>query len=185
VARFQPARAMDIVTFMDAYWRVAGNTGFNASIDRIKAGLVEGGFAEAQSRAAGSSGFWLEEYPNGGNGWEPVKAEMTVVESAAGKTPERVFDPVVDYIAICMNSFSTPPGGIVAPLVYVGSGADAASYASIDVKGAVVLGDANARRLWQEAVRNRGAIGIISAAPPAGYTRPIETPEVFQWGGVP
>lgn len=183
-SRFKPARAMELVTFMDRYWRVAGNTGFNASLDRIKSGLVEAGFTGAKASASGPS-LWIEEYANGGNGWEPVRAEMTIVEGAGGGTPERVFDPVVDYIAVCMNSFSTPPGGVVAPLVYVGTGVDAASYASVEVKGAVVLGDGNSRRLWQEAVRNRGAIGIISAAPSAGYTRPQETPEVFQWGGVP
>ncbi|PYR56666.1 MAG: hypothetical protein DMF85_15820, partial [Acidobacteria bacterium] len=28
--------AMEIVRFMDQYWRIAGNPGFNASIDRIR-----------------------------------------------------------------------------------------------------------------------------------------------------
>ena len=51
----------------------------------------------------------MDEYPNGGNGWEPVRAEMTIVEAASGTMPEPVFDPVVDYIALCINSFSTPP----------------------------------------------------------------------------
>jgi hypothetical protein len=110
---------------------------------------------------------------------------MTIIESAAGRTPEPVFDPVTDYIALCMNSFSTPAGGITGPLVYVGNGADAASYASVDVKGAVVLGDGGMRGLWEQAVRQRGAIGVISAAPPPRYTRPDVTPEVFQWGSVP
>ena len=185
VKRFRPDRAMGLVSFMDRYWRVAGNTGFNASLDYVKAGLAEAGFRDGKPDGARNGGYWFEEYPNGGNGWEIVRAEMTIVESAAGATPERVFDPVVDYIALCLNSFSTPPGGVTAPLVYVGTGADAASYQSVDVKGAVVLGDGNMRGLWQEAVRRRGAIGIIVAAPPPSYTKPEETPEVFQWGSVP
>ena len=41
------------------------------------------------------------------------------------------------------------------------------------------------RGLWTQAVKQRGAIGVISAAPPPAYTRPDQTPEVFQWGGVP
>jgi aminopeptidase YwaD len=181
--RFQPARAMEVVTFMDRYWRVAGNTGFNASLDHIRAALLQAGFAEGKTATA--SRTWVEEYPNGGNGWELVKAEMTIVEATAGKVPERVFDPVVDYIALAMNSFSTPASGIVAPLVYVGGGADAASYASLDVKGAVVLADGNLRGVWQEAVRNRGAAGVVLATKPPAYTRPEQSPEVFQWGGVP
>jgi hypothetical protein len=55
----------------------------------------------------------------------------------------------------------------------------------VDVRGAVVLADGNLRGVWQEAVRNRGAAGVILAATPPGYTRPGQSPEVFQWGGVP
>jgi aminopeptidase YwaD len=183
--RFQPARAMEVVTFMDRYWRLAGNTGFDQSIDHIKSGLLAAGFAEGKPPAAAGAALWVEEYPNGGNGWEKVRADMTIVEAASGKTPEPVFDPVVDYIALGINSFSTPPEGITTPLVYVGTGTDQATYDSIDVKGAVVLADGSMRAVWAQAVRQRGAAGVISAAPPARYTRPDETPEVFQWGGVP
>jgi hypothetical protein len=184
-ARYQPARAMEVVTFMDRFWRAAGNPGFNASMDHIKAGLVEAGYHNGRTPGSMSSSLWFEEYPNGGNGWELVRADMAIVAAATGTTPEPVFDPVIDYIALCMNSFSTPPDGVTTPLVYVGTGTDAASYASVDVKGAVVLGDGGMRGLWDEAVLQRGAIGVISAAPPPYYTRPDEMPEVFQWGSVP
>jgi aminopeptidase YwaD len=184
-SRFQPARAMEVVTFMDRYWRLAGNTGFDQSIDHIKSGLLATGFADGPPPAASRAALRVEEYPNGGNGWEKVRAEMTIVEAASGRTPEPVFDPVVDYIALGINSFSTPPEGVTTPLVYVGTGADAAAYESTDVKGAVVLADGPMRTVWAQAVRQRGAVGVVSAAPPARYTRPDETPEVFQWGGVP
>jgi aminopeptidase YwaD len=184
-ARFQPARAMATVTFMDRFWRVPTNPGFDASIEHLRAGLIDAGFREGALAGATAPVFAVEEYPNGGNGWELVRAGMTIVGAADGPVPEPVFDPVVDYIALCMNSFSTPAGGVEAPLVYVGDGASAASYESVDVKGAVVLGDGRLGGLWQEAVRARGAIGVITAAPPPGYTRPAETPEVFQWGSVP
>ncbi|HSK08836.1 MAG TPA: M28 family peptidase [Vicinamibacterales bacterium] len=183
-AGFQPARAMEVVTFMDRYWRVAGNTGFNASLDHIKAGLVDAGFVVRPAAQGPSAGLWVEEYPSGGNGWEPLRFDVTMIPRGGG-TPERVFDPVLDYIAICINSFSTPAGGVSAPLIYVGAGTSAADYASVDVKGAIVLGDGSTRGLWQEAIRARGAIGVISAAPPPSYTRPDESPEVFQWGSVP
>ena len=187
--RFQPSRAMEIVTFMDRYWRLAGNTGFDASIDRLTSGLAEAGFkngrADAATGAAQGPRLWVEEYPNGGNGWELVRAEMTIVEAASGKTPEQVFDPVVDYIALGINSFSTPAEGVTTPLVYVGSGTDAASYESVNVKGAVVLADGSMRAVWAQAVRQRGAVGVISVAQPPSYTRPDVTPEIFQWGGVP
>lgn len=181
---FQPARAMDLVTFMDRFWREPGNTGFNASLDRIKADLLAGGFAGGGEASATRPRVWVEEYPNGGNGWEPVRFAMTILEGESGPS-EVVFDPVVDYIALCMNSFPTPPGGLTTRLVYAGEGSKAEDYASVDVKGAVVLVDGGVRRAWQEAVRARGAAGIVSAETPPGYTKPDESPEVFQWGGIP
>lgn len=184
-ARFQAGRAMEVVTFMDRYWRLPGNTGFDATIDHLEAGLREAGFREGAPTASSGAVFHVDEYPNGGNGWESVRAEMTIVDAASGKTPEPVFDPVVDYIALCMNSFSTPAGGVIAPLIYVGNGTDASSYEAVNVKGAVVLGDGPMRVLFAQAVRQRGAIGVISAARPPKYTRPDQSPEVFQWGGVP
>jgi hypothetical protein len=80
--RFQPQRAMDVVTFMDRFWRVAGNPGFNASLDYIKAGLVDAGFRDGRTAGTASSTLWVEEYPNGGNGWELRRAEMTIVSAA-------------------------------------------------------------------------------------------------------
>ncbi len=85
-----------------------------------------------------------------------------------------------------MNSFATPGRTASSTrLVYVGKGNDAASYEGVDVKGAVVLGDGGMRGLWTQAVKQRGAIGVISAAPAPRYTRPDQTPEIFQWGSVP
>ena len=49
--------AMDIVRFMDAYWRISGNPGFNASVDRIRDGLQSAGVACPGRRAA----MWAHE----------------------------------------------------------------------------------------------------------------------------
>src|SRR5512137_423801 len=40
-AALRPERAMALVDFMDGYWRIAGNTGFNATLERIEDGLAE------------------------------------------------------------------------------------------------------------------------------------------------
>jgi aminopeptidase YwaD len=199
--RYQPERPMDLVTYMDRFWRLAGNRGYNASLDRIRAGLLDAGFRErprpastetavrpsvsSRAPAAGAGAFWFEEFPNGGNGWEFVRAEMTLAGSPAGVGAERVFDPERDRVALCINSFSTPPGGTTAPLVYVGMGTGASDYEGVSARGAIVLGDGPVRELWEQAVRARGALGVISAAPPAPYAKPDESPDVFQWGSVP
>ena len=185
-AAVRPERAMALVNFMDGYWRVAGNTGFNLSLDWIKAGLADAGFADAGVRplaepgpavGAGAPRQWLAEYPNGGNGWDVVRADL-------GPSQAPLVFQTGDCVALAINSFSTPPGGLTAPLVYVGNGGTPADYEGRDVKGAVVVGDADLRRLFEQAVRARGAAGIVSTAV-SRLARPDETPEVLSWGSIP
>jgi aminopeptidase YwaD len=199
---FNPGRAMDVVNYMDRFWRLAGNAGFDLSEEHLRELLVQAGFRQRRpGPAAGSAGsaasktaatsvlresglVWYEEFPSGGNGWEVGRADLSIVGAGPGGASEPVFS-TKDRVAICINSFSTPPGGVTAPLVYVGRGTAPADYEAVNVGGAVVLADGSMRGVWQQAVRARGARGVISAAPPAPYTRPEETPEVFQWGGIP
>ena len=96
-----------------------------------------------------------------------------------------------DSVSLAINSFSTVEGGVTAPLVDVGA-AGAADFTGKDIRGAVVLGDAPIGQLWQQAVKARGAIGIISTsiapyirpADPAAFTRE-EQKDVLQWGNIP
>jgi aminopeptidase YwaD len=188
--RFEPARAMEVVRYMDQFWRLPGNPGFDQSEEQIRRRLVAAGFQPSDSPgpAAGARPLprvWYEEIPGTTTGWEPIDGTVWIAGERPGEADEIVISRERDWIALCMNSFSTPPGGVTAPLVWVGRGAEASDYEGVDVKGAVVVGEADMRRLWTAAVRTRGAIGVISTAPPPSYTRPAETPDVFQWGGIP
>lgn len=174
--RVDGGRAMEVVRFMDQYWRIAGNPGFNASIDYIRNKLQSAGLAAR-----------VEEYPGRVRGWD-----YTVGTLAFADDGEVVLSRERDRVSLCINSFSTPPGGIEAPLVDVGAGASAADYERTSLKGAIVLGRADASRLWREAVVSRGAVGIISTAI-APYIRPDDShlftspdqQDVLQWGSVP
>jgi hypothetical protein len=171
--------AMDVVRYMDQYWRLAGNHGFNASLDEIRRRLDAVG---VQTR--------VEEFPNRGKGWD-----YTVGTVAFADSGEELLSRERDRVSLCINSFSTPGGSVEAPLVDVGSGGAASDYegkGSTDVKGAIVLGSASAGALWREAVVERGAIGIISTSI-APYIRPddpakfiaADQQDVFQWGSIP
>ena len=184
-AAFDETRAFGVVTFMDQYWRVAGNPGFDATVDLLRAGLVEGGFASA----AGDAGprVWVEAYENTGHGWDYQTGTLRLVGDE-----EPVLSREKDRVSLCINSFPTPAGGLRTRLVDVGAGTAEADYAGRNVKGAVVLGDGPVGALWREAVKARGAAGVISTSAPP-YVRPA-TPEeftaddqwdVFQWGSVP
>jgi hypothetical protein len=121
----------------------------------------------------------VESYENSGHGWEQRHGTLSL-EAAARDV---VLSRDQDRLALCINSFSTPAGGRVLPLVDVGAGA-ASDFSAVEVEGAVVLGNAPVGQLWTRAVRERGAAGVISTDL-ARYTRPESTPDVLQWGSIP
>jgi aminopeptidase YwaD len=172
--RVDGAAAMDVVRFMDSFWRISRNPGFNASVDRIRDSLQAAGVANR-----------VEEFNPGGRGWDYQAGTVSFAD-----TGEVLLSRERDRVSLCINSFSTP-GVVEAPLVDVGAGTPA-DYEGKNVKGAVVLGSAAAGQLWQQGVKARGAIGVISTAI-APYIRPNDPAQfkfpdqwdVFQWGGVP
>ncbi len=191
-ASFDQDDAFGIVLFMDRSWRLAGNPGFDATVDHLREGLEQGGFTAGRPAEGGAPGprVWVEEYPNDGHGWDYERGRVELL--GAGGQREVVLSREKDRVSLCINSFSTPAGGLRAPLVDVGDGTSDADYEGKTVKGAVVLGDGPVGRLWRAAVQQRGAAGVISTSVP-GYIRPA-SPEafthpdqwdVFQWGSIP
>jgi aminopeptidase YwaD len=166
--------AMDLVRFMDPFWRISGNPGFNASVDRIREGLQAAGVAAR-----------VEELMGRARGWDYQTGTVSFAD-----TGDVLLSRERDRVSLCINSFSTP-GPVDAPLIDVGAGTPA-DYEGKSVKGAVVLGSAAAGQLWQQAVKTRGAIGVISTAiapyirpnDPAQFTFPDQW-DVFQWDSVP
>jgi len=167
--------AMGVVRFMDQYWRLAGNPGFNASVDTIRDMAAAAGLAAR-----------VEEFAAPGRGWDYKTATVSFAD-----TGEVLTSRERDRVGLAINSFSTPPGGIDAPLVDVGAGTPA-DFQKTNVKGAVVLGSAAIGQLWNQAVKQRGAAGVISTSI-ASYIRPDDPSrfssqdqwDVFQWGSVP
>jgi hypothetical protein len=83
-------------------------------------------------------------------------------------------------LALAINSYSTN-GVVEAPLVDVGRG-QAADFEGKDVKGAVVIGDADLGGLFRQAVVQRGALGVISTSI-GSYI--ATDPDILQWGSIP
>ena len=174
---------MATVRFMQQYWRVAGNPGFNASLDHIRGRLVEGGFSTAQS--PGAPFVRVDEFPKTDPAWDYSRGTVRLV---GVELP--VLSRERDRVSLAINSFSTD-GRVTLRLLDVGTGAVDGDYRGKDVKGAIVLGDAGLGRLWQQAVRNRGAAGVISTEI-AKYIRPSgpsamseAQKDVLQWGSIP
>ncbi len=190
---FDERAAMDLVLFMDQYWRLPGNAGFNATIERLRTRLRQSGFTDRETSTGPTGGprSWVEEYGKA-QGWDYTVGTLTLVGGGSAKD-EVLLSREQQRVALCINSFSTPAGGLAAAIIDVGQGAEA-DFANVDVKGAVVLGDGSIGRLWQAAVVRRGAIGVISPSI-AEYARPGSTAadaarprsewDVLQWGSIP
>ena len=166
--RVDAKMAMETVTFMAPLWRLAGNPGYDRSIDFIAERLRIRGVAHR-----------VETYDHTGQGWEHQRGTLSLEDEGSGPVLSRE----QDRLALCINSFSTPPGGVVWRLVDVGAAAES-DFEGKDVKGAVVLGDSAVGQLWTRAVRERGAAGVVSTQI-APYIRPESTPDVLQWGSIP
>jgi hypothetical protein len=167
--RVHPATAMDLVTRMAPLWRLAGNPQFDQSLEWIDAALTSAGIATR-----------YDTIPSTSQGWEMRDAVLRL----DGPAGEVVLSRAQDRVPLAINSFATPAGGTTAPLVDVGAGTEARHYDGRAVKGAVVLADGPLVAVWNQAVKARGAAGVISTQI-APYTHPETTPEVLQWGTIP
>lgn len=165
-AGFDEAAAMGTVEFASGYWRLAGNSGYDATIDRIHARLTP------------SSSTWIETADGPSPGWDHTVGTLSLLR--AGQAPLAVLSRERERLALAINSYSTN-GPVEAPLVDVGRG-QAADFEGKDVKGAVVIGDADLGGLFRQAVVQRGAIGVISTSI-AGYI--ANEPDILQWGSIP
>jgi hypothetical protein len=161
--------AMDVVTFMAPLWRLAGNPAFNDSQQLIFDRLTASGLKPT-----------YETFANKDGGWSYATGTLRL----GGPAGEVLVSRETHHIALAINSYSTAAGGVTLPLIDVGAGMSAASYEGKDVKGAVALVSGPLGPAFTEAVRRRGAAGVISSDV-APYTRPAETPDVLQWGAIP
>jgi hypothetical protein len=173
-------RAREIVAFMEGKFRVPGNSGFDASLDRVVEVLTAAGYVDEEDASPDAIlTYRVQHRVMDGPTWEPVSGSLELLGPAGG--------PLLDYATnmnmIAINSYSTPLQGIEAELVYVGDG-EAAQFDGLDVRGKIVFGETSVRRLFREAVQSRGALGVLSYSMPA-YTQAEINRNSIQFSGIP
>ncbi len=166
---FNEKNALATTAFVEKYFRVPGNTGFNASIHHVEDILKKAGYVEQKANEFEAPlTYRIEKRPMKRNTWEPVNASVQILGE---NQPLIAFKTNRNMIPI--NCPSTPVGGVTAEVVFVGKGT-AADFEGKDLKGKIVFGDVSTGRLVAAAVK-AGAIGAM------GYSMPKYTqPEVHQ-----
>jgi len=180
-ARYEGKRALDVVAFMDQYWRLPGNTGFDASIDRVASILRAAGYVpEAEATSGQRLTYRIESRPMARSTWEPESASVTIVTPTGAGVLLR---SATNRNMMTINSQSTPTGGVEAEVVALGTLADS-SFAHVDVAGKIVFAEAPVARLFTEAVQKRGAAGVLAYNMPA-YLKPQVHRNTIQFSQIP
>lgn len=168
--------AYETTAFVEKYWRVAGNTGFNESVHLIVAHLEEAGYVlEAKAEATDRLTYRIETREMDKPTWEPVDGSLSIVG-----TDEILLEQSTNRNMVFLNSTSTPEGGVVADVVPIEAVDDLKSK---DVKGKIVFAEMSPRRLYDSAIE-AGAIGIITYDNPA-YLQPEKNKTSIQFRRLP
>jgi aminopeptidase YwaD len=168
-AKFNKKNALATTAFVEKYFRLPGNSGFNASIYYVEGILKKAGFVKQNNNEFESAlTYRIEKRPMKRKTWEPLDATVYMVGQA---------QPLIAFATnrnmIPINCPSTPAGGITAEVVFVGKGTTA-ELEGKDLKGKIVFGEVSASRLMSAALKN-GAVGVM------GYSIPkYNQPEKYQ-----
>lgn len=171
-------RALATVAFVEQFYRLPGNRGFNASIDTVAALLRQAGFVEeGKATPTDRLTYRIESRPMPAPAWSPLDGSLTIV----GR-PTPLLTWAGNHNMLASNSWSTPPGGVRAMLVDVGAGNDA-DFAKVDVRGKVVFGEGNARTLFTR-VMPRGALGVLAPQKLPAFNDQSKNVTAIQFSGV-
>lgn len=176
---FSGDNAYDTTAFIEQFWRIPGNSGFNESIFRVESILKEAGFVlEGEAGQGERLTYRIERRAMSRPTWEPISASLTLVGDA-----EPLLDSTLNRNLPCIYSHSTPDGGIDAEIVYVGRGQEN-DFRDLDVKGKIVFGETSPRWLYRQAIQRRGAIGMLCYSIP-DFNQPKEHPQSISFSSMP
>ena len=169
--------AFETTSFVEKYWRVVGNTGFNKSIYKIEEQLIKAGYVlEEKATENDILTYRIEKRPLKKPTWESVDASVKI---------EGEKEPLLQHLTnrnmIALNSYSTPKEGITAEVVYI---KDVKNIGKIDVKGKIVFAETHPYRIFKAAIVDGKAAGIMTYNNPA-YLQPEKNKTSIQFRSIP
>jgi Zn-dependent M28 family amino/carboxypeptidase len=169
--------AFETTSFVEKYWRVAGNTGFNKTIYKIANDLEKAGFIlEENANVNELLTYRIEKRPLKNPTWESVDATLTINNE---KTPLLHYSTNRNMIAL--NSYSTPKDGITAEVIHI---EDLKKLSTLDVKGKIVFAETSPYRIFKTAIIEGKAAGLITYNNP-DYLQPEKNTTSIQFRSIP
>lgn len=169
--------AYETTAFVEQYWRVVGNTGFNESIYYIAKNLERVGFVlEEKATASNRLTYRIEKRPLKNPTWEMVDARVTINGKEAP-----LLAHATNRNMVALNSYSTPKEGVTAEVIYV---QDVQKLKNMDVKGKIVFAETSPSRIFNEAIIKGGAVGLMTYDNPS-YLQPEKNTTSIQFRSIP
>ncbi|MFD2284518.1 M28 family peptidase [Pedobacter petrophilus] len=174
---FNDRNAYQTTAFVEKYFRVPGNTGFNASIRYVENILKKAGFVEQKlNEFEAPLTYRIEKRAMKNNTWEPVDARIDIIGTSK---------PLISYQTnrnmIPINCGSTPIGGATADVIYLAN-INPSEIEKLDLKGKIIFSENNPSRLLPLAAK-AGAIGVLGYSMPK-YTQPEINQTSIQFGSM-
>ncbi|MGW8124142.1 M28 family peptidase [Roseivirga echinicomitans] len=175
-AEFDQQSAFETVDYVQQYWRLAGNEGFNNSIFYVVEKLKMAGYVlEDNAKTSDRFTYRLEKRPMTRPTWEPVSGSLKIGN-------QELLNLKTNFNMIASYSYSTG-GEKEFEVVYVEK-VSAESLKGMDLKGKVVMTEGSPSRTFNEAVKNHGAAGVITYGLPS-YNQPEKHQNSISFTGIP
>ena len=169
--------AYETTAFVEKYWRVVGNTGFNKSVYRIAEQLEKDGYVlEDNAPEDDFLTYRIETRPLKRPTWESVDATVTI-----NGEEKPLLSHTTNRNMIALNSYSTLDEGDTAEVVYI---EDIKKLGETDVKGKIVFAETHPGQIFKTAVTEGGAVGIITYNNP-DYLQPEKNTTSIQFRSIP
>ena len=169
--------AYKTTSFVEKYWRVVGNTGFNKSVYFIADQLEKDGYVlEENATEKDILTYRIEKRPLKRPTWESVDAVVTI-----NGEKEPLLAHTSNRNMIALNSYSTPKEGITAEVIYI---KDLKKLKTTDLKGKIVFAETHPARIFKTAIVKGGAVGLITYNNPK-YLQPEKNTTSIQFRSIP
>jgi hypothetical protein len=170
---FDGELAYETTAFVEQYWRVAGNTGFNRSVYWIAEHLEKSGYVlESKATDTERLTYRIEKRAMANSTWEPVSASLYI---------EGEKDPLLlsstNRNMTYLNSASTQKEGVTAEIVNLDTNAKSS------IKGKIVYTESRAGKFYEKMV-SEGALGIVTYNNPS-YLQPEKNTTSIQFRSLP
>ncbi|MGJ8591563.1 MAG: M28 family peptidase [Aquaticitalea sp.] len=146
--------AYETTAFIEKYWRVVGNSGFNKSVYFIAEQLEKAGFVLQENATEDSKlTYRIETRPLKEPTWEVIDGAVKITGE-----DEPLLQHKTNRNMIALNSYSTPKEGVEAEVIFVD---DVKKIKNLDVRGKIVFAESSPFWVFNLAVLQGGALGIL------------------------